>query len=54
MFTKMILVSEKKVEALTPVFHKDPAINKSVKESILPKSKARFLGAVGPTIRGSA
>jgi len=47
-------VLRKKVEALTPVFHKDPGIKQKCEgKGILPKSKARFLGAVGPVIRGS-
>jgi ech hydrogenase subunit E len=44
----------RKVEALEPIFHRDAAIRKKCEgKGILPKSKAVFLGAVGPTIRGS-
>jgi len=43
-----------KVEALRPVFYKDSKLrSKCEGKGILPKSKATFLGAVGPTIRGS-
>ncbi len=49
-----LAVLKKKVEALTPVFHSDAGIRQKCEgKGILPKSKARFLGAVGPTIRGS-
>lgn len=47
-------VLRKKIEVLLPVFHKDSAIRQKCEgKGILPKNKARFLGAVGPTIRGS-
>jgi len=49
-----LAVLRKKVEVLSPVFHKDSAIKQKCEgKGILPKSKARFLGAVGPTARGS-
>jgi ech hydrogenase subunit E len=42
------------MENLRPVFYKDSALKaKCEGRGILPKSKASFLGAVGPTIRGS-
>jgi len=47
-------VLKKKVEMLKPVFHNDSGIRaKCEGKGILPKAKASFLGAVGPTIRGS-
>jgi len=49
-----LAVLRTKIEALRPVFTKDSAIKaKCEGRGILPKNKARFLGAVGPTIRGS-
>jgi ech hydrogenase subunit E len=47
-------VVRRKMEALRSVFYRDSALKaKCEGKGILPKSKASFLGAVGPTIRGS-
>lgn len=44
----------KRIDALRPVIHKDAGIRKKCEgKGVIPKDKARFLGAVGPTIRGS-
>jgi ech hydrogenase subunit E len=49
-----LAVVREKMEILRPVFYKDSALKaKTEGRGILPKSKASFLGAVGPTIRGS-
>ena len=47
-------IVREKMENLRPVFYKDSALKaKTQGRGILPKGKASFLGAVGPTIRGS-
>ena len=49
-----LAIVREKMEILRPVFYKDSALKaKTEGRGILPKSKAAFLGAVGPTIRGS-
>ena len=49
-----LAVVREKMENLRPVFYRDSALRaKTEGRGILPKGKAAFLGAVGPTIRGS-
>ena len=51
--TDLALLNEK-VMNLAPVFYKDKAFrDKSMGKGLLPKKDAQFLGAVGPTMRGS-
>ncbi|HUS79191.1 MAG TPA: nickel-dependent hydrogenase large subunit [Patescibacteria group bacterium] len=53
-YKKDLALVRTKVDAIAPVFYTDKAVqDKTVGKGILPKSKAVFLGAVGPTIRGS-
>lgn len=43
-----------KMDNIAPVIYEDEALReKTIGKGILPKNKASFLGAVGPTIRGS-
>ncbi|MBN1682877.1 nickel-dependent hydrogenase large subunit [Candidatus Bathyarchaeota archaeon] len=53
-YKKDLNLLRKKMDALKPVFYKDSAIKQKCEgKGILSKNKARFLGATGPTIRGS-